>query len=73
MGRVLFIVDVQNDFVADEGAMAKIGRPVAEVQAMVPNLQRLVDDARVAGVPLSDAMAEHEELRQAIAAWGSLT
>ena len=32
--------------------MAKIGRPVAAVQAMVPTLQRLVDDARAAGVPV---------------------
>ena len=34
------VVDVQNDFCADDGAMARIGRPVATVQAMVPVLQR---------------------------------
>ena len=46
------VVDVQNDFCADDGAMARIGRPVATVQAMVPVLQALLEDARAAGVPV---------------------
>jgi ureidoacrylate peracid hydrolase len=48
----VLVVDVQNDFCADDGAMASIGRPVAAVQAMVPLLERLLDDARAAGVPV---------------------
>jgi ureidoacrylate peracid hydrolase len=48
----LVVVDVQNDFCADDGAFARIGRDVTVVRAMVPTLARLVDDARAAGVPV---------------------
>jgi ureidoacrylate peracid hydrolase len=48
----ILVVDVQNDFCADDGAMARIGRPVAAVQAMVPVLERMLDDARAADVPV---------------------
>jgi ureidoacrylate peracid hydrolase len=48
----LVVVDVQNDFCADDGAMASIGRPVETVQKMVPVLERLIGDARTAGVPV---------------------
>jgi ureidoacrylate peracid hydrolase len=48
----LVVVDVQNDFCADEGTMARIGRPVATVQRMVPVLAGLIDEARAVGVPV---------------------
>ena len=48
----LVVVDVQNDFCADDGAMAQIGRAVTPVQAMVPVLQRLLDARARAGVPV---------------------
>lgn len=48
----LVIVDVQNDFCADDGAFAKIGRDVSIVRKMVPTLANLIDDARAAGVPV---------------------
>ena len=48
----LVVVDVQNDFCAEEGTMGRIGRDVSVVQSMIPRLQRLVDDARRAGVPV---------------------
>ncbi len=47
----LLIVDVQNDFCAEGGAMHAEGRDLALVQAMVPRLVRLLDAARAAGVP----------------------
>ena len=46
----ILIVDVQNDFCAEGGAMHREGRDVAAVQAMVPRLARLIDAARRAQV-----------------------
>ena len=48
----VLIVDVQNDFCADNGAMHKEGRDLGLVQAMVPRLARFIAEARDAGVPL---------------------
>ena len=45
----LLIVDVQNDFCAEGGAMHREGRDVSAVQAMVPRLAALIDAARAAG------------------------
>ena len=46
----LIVVDVQNDFCADEGFFAKAGNDVSMAQEMLPNLRRLIDGARAAGV-----------------------
>lgn len=46
----LLIVDVQNDFAADGGAMHREGRDVSMAQAMVPRLERLLEAARAAKV-----------------------
>jgi ureidoacrylate peracid hydrolase len=48
----LVVVDVQNDFCHDEGAFAQMGRPVKPIREMVPRLQKLIDAARSAGVPV---------------------
>ncbi len=48
----LLVVDVQNDFAADEGMMGQEGADLSMCQAMVPRLQQLIDDAREAGVPV---------------------
>jgi len=46
----ILIVDVQNDFCAEGGAMQREGRDLSLVQQMVPRLSRLVDAARAAKV-----------------------
>jgi ureidoacrylate peracid hydrolase len=46
----VLIVDVQNDFCAEGGAMHREGRDVSSVQAMVPRLAGLIDAARSAKV-----------------------
>jgi ureidoacrylate peracid hydrolase len=46
----LVIVDVQNDFCAEGGAMHREGRDLSLVKAMVPRLAALIDAARSAGV-----------------------
>jgi ureidoacrylate peracid hydrolase len=48
----LVIVDVQNDYCHDDGALAKAGRDVRAIRVMVPRLQRLLGEARRAGLPV---------------------
>ena len=48
----VLIVDVQNDFCAEGGAMHREGRDLSMVKTMVPRLAALVDAARAAHVPL---------------------
>lgn len=48
----LLIVDLQNDFCAEGGAMHREGRDVSLAQAMVPRLARFLDAARATGVPV---------------------
>ena len=48
----VLIVDVQNDFCAEGGAMHHEGRDMTMVQAMVPRLARFLGAARAARVPL---------------------
>ncbi len=46
----LLLVDVQNDFCADGGAMHREGHDVTMAQQMVPRLERLLEAARAAKV-----------------------
>lgn len=46
----VIVVDVQNDFCADDGYFGRLGADVKVVQRMIPTLQRLLDQARAAGV-----------------------
>jgi ureidoacrylate peracid hydrolase len=46
----LLLVDVQNDFCAEGGAMHREGNDLSFVQDMVPRLERFLEGARGAGV-----------------------
>ncbi|MGH2686143.1 MAG: cysteine hydrolase family protein [Actinomycetota bacterium] len=46
----LIVVDVQNDFCAEGGMMAREGLDLTRVHDMIPRLQRLIEGARSAGV-----------------------
>lgn len=48
----VLVVDVQNDFCADQGVFGKAGNDLSMVQAMVPRLEHLIAGARQAGVPV---------------------
>ena len=48
----LIVVDVQKDFCSKDGAFGTTVRDFSMVEAMLPNLQRLVDGARKVGVPV---------------------
>lgn len=47
----LVLVDVQNDFCANGGAMHREGRDMTLVQQMIPRLEHLLEAARAADVP----------------------
>jgi ureidoacrylate peracid hydrolase len=73
----VIVVDMQNDFCHPDGASARNGRSTAMAEAMTPNLQRLVGQARRANVPvvfvrmsqtdhtLSEVQREHQARRGA--------
>jgi ureidoacrylate peracid hydrolase len=46
----LLIIDMQNDYVADQGKVGKLGMDVKKIQDAVPTMNRLIEEARKAGV-----------------------
>ncbi len=48
----LLVVDVQNDFAAEGGMMDREGNDLTMSQTMVPNLEKFIDAAREAEVPV---------------------
>ena len=56
------VVDVQNDFCAQEGVFGKVGNDLSMVEAMVPNLQRLIEGARTTGVPVIFVQAIYDPI-----------
>lgn len=57
----LIVVDVQNDFCDPAGSLAKLGADVTAVAAMVPRLEKLIDVARIIGVPVVFIQTLHDE------------
>ena len=57
----LLVVDVQNDFVSPQGSAAKRGDDVSAAMAMVPNLLRLIDEARRVGLTIGYIRTTHSE------------
>ncbi len=48
----LLVVDVQNDFCAEGGMMHREGSDLTMVKEMIPRLERLIEEAREAGMPV---------------------
>jgi ureidoacrylate peracid hydrolase len=46
----LVVIDMQNDFIADEGLIAREGRDVSQAKVMAEHLPKLIQAARAAGV-----------------------
>lgn len=55
----LLVVDIQNDYLHEEGSLARAGRDVEITQAVVPRILGLVDEARSAGIPVVWVRTEH--------------
>ena len=46
----LLVVDVQNDYLDDEGALSRLGKGVSMCQGILPRLKRVLKEARECGV-----------------------
>jgi isochorismate hydrolase len=46
----LVVIDMQNDFIADQGLIAREGRDVSQAKEMAEHLPKLIKTARAAGV-----------------------
>src|SRR4030095_1212366 len=55
------VVDVKNDSVSPQGSAAKRGEDVSAAMAMVPNLRRLIDEARRVGLTIAYIRTTHSE------------
>jgi ureidoacrylate peracid hydrolase len=74
-GCALVIIDVQNDYCHDNGALNKFGRKVSDIRRIVPRLKQVVEKARQTQIPVvhvrmasderakSDAYLEHRSRR----------
>jgi nicotinamidase-related amidase len=67
----LVVIDLANDFVYEGGVIADAGGPEYQkrVQALLPNLKRLIDAARAAGVTVVYATDAHTESDSEFAKW----
>lgn len=58
---VLIIVDVQNDFCHEEGAIAKLGQDTSLVRSILPNIKALIEVGRTTGIPRIYARVVHNQ------------
>lgn len=65
----LFVIDMQNDFVHQEGAFGRAGYDVMKYQRLVPVIQDLTRHARLSGVPVLVAGMSHNEENDGDDAW----
>ena len=56
----LIVVDVQNDFCHEEGALAKLGKSVASTQPVSPIIADLISDAKKVSVPVIFVITHHD-------------
>jgi ureidoacrylate peracid hydrolase len=57
----LIVVDMQNDFVHSDGACALNGLDVTKSQAIVPDIQRVIDAMHIAGRPVIFIKTTHDD------------
>jgi ureidoacrylate peracid hydrolase len=61
-GRCLLaVVDYQNDFCHEDGAISRLGQDVSAARALLPRLETLIGAARAAGVPRVFVRVAHSE------------
>ena len=48
----ILVIDVQNDFCHPDGGQAKRGMDVSAMNAVVPNIIKLIEEGRKAGLPV---------------------
>jgi ureidoacrylate peracid hydrolase len=67
----VLVVDVQNDYCAPEGGLARLGVDMSAIAACVPKIATLVDGARQTGVPVIH-IRTHVEAATESPAWMEL-
>ncbi len=55
----LVVIDMQNSFCHDQGALAKSGRPISCLKAIIPNVKKLVSVCREAQIPVIWSQQKH--------------
>ena len=58
---LLAVVDFQNDFCHEDGAIARLGQDTSGARALLPSIEALIDTARAAGVPRVYVRVAHSE------------
>ncbi len=59
---VLMVIDIQNDFCHEEGLMAKIGKNVKPLQAIVPRINWLIKKLKEVNVPIIFVTILHNKM-----------
>jgi nicotinamidase-related amidase len=62
----LVLIDVQNDFCADEGATGRGGQPMTMIKAAVARIRDLLAEARKAGLFVVHVRAEYGEMYRSV-------
>jgi ureidoacrylate peracid hydrolase len=57
---MLLTVDVQNDYCHEQGALARVGADVTDLQRAALHIETLLECARSAGVPRAHVRTEHD-------------
>ncbi|WP_163538467.1 cysteine hydrolase [Gracilibacillus sp. YIM 98692] len=65
----LMIIDMQNDFVNEQGAFAKSGVDVKRYQALEPTILSMIELARKEGIPIIFVQMEHNDENDGDGAW----
>lgn len=65
----LLIIDMQNDFVHHRGVFSQSGFEVGQYQVIIPVIQRLIEQARQAELPIIWVAMSHNETNNKNDAW----
>ncbi len=66
----LIVVDVQNDFCHEDGALAKLGKSVGKTRSILPNIETLISYAKMVSVPVLFVVTHHDPVTDS-PAWTS--
>lgn len=58
----LLVMDIQNDFCADDGFFGRLGRDMKPIQEMVSRLEKLIEASRKVGVPIFFIKAIYDDV-----------
>lgn len=68
---VLMVVDMQNDFVSEQGVLAKAGEDVTPMQQILPPMLELIERARAMQIPIIYLKNIHSRWDESVS-WGDV-